>query len=165
MKALKEANEGVTRCPLLESRLRALDLKETARGPDRTLYGIYVSLEKRAKVPNRYAFSNARSDARDNLSQQWHDFHSHGDPCLEIVHSPHEQAGLSRGAQRFLNAAIVWPARRDSNPRPSVPKTDALSTELRVGEPLLIVLRPARHAPLTGCSPALSTEAWQLLST
>ena len=29
----------------------------------------------------------------------------------------------------------------------------------RAGEPLLIVLRPARHAPLIGCSPALSMEA------
>ncbi len=27
-----------------------------------------------------------------------------------------------------------WPGRRDSNPQPSVPKTDALSIELRPGE-------------------------------
>jgi hypothetical protein len=30
-----------------------------------------------------------------------------------------------------------WPGRRDSNPQPSVPKTDALSIELRPGEKAL----------------------------
>lgn len=30
-------------------------------------------------------------------------------------------------------ADMEWPGRRDSNPQPSVPKTDALSIELRPG--------------------------------
>ena len=37
------------------------------------------------------------------------------------------------GDYAYVRSATLWPARRDSNPRPSVPKTDALSTELRAG--------------------------------
>ena len=39
--------------------------------------------------------------------------------------------GLPIGPEPLRYAGEVWCARRDSNPRPSVPKTDALSTELR----------------------------------
>ena len=43
-------------------------------------------------------------------------------------------AGPQEARRRWRLAGLVgWPARRDSNPRPSVPKTDALSTELRAG--------------------------------
>ena len=43
-----------------------------------------------------------------------------------------------------------WPARRDSNPRPSVPKTDALSTELRAHTTLPCGVQTRLAGPFQG---------------
>ena len=60
-----------------------------------------------------------------------------------------EKALLGITQERLRDAVNGWRARRDSNPRPSVPKTDALSAELRARE-YACVDEPREGVSVTG---------------
>ena len=54
-----------------------------------------------------------------------------GDERLDLLLNDFRQGSMP--AEGSVAGFEGWPGRRDSNPQPSVPKTDALSVELRPG--------------------------------